>query len=260
MNPKHSLSLELNEQFSGHTLRSDRWLPFYLPHWSSRARSAARYALPGQGLHLQITGEQEPWNPAADGEVRVSNLQTGSFAGPLGSEFGQHRFKAGLRVREEQPALRLYTPQFGYFETRLKPVARAGYLAALWMIGLEETPQQSAEICICELFGRDVKRGSLRLGYGLHPFGDASVQDEFYQDVLALDPDRFHTFGVHWTPTHCDFYVNDEFLRRIRQSPQYPMQFMLNLYELPDQLPEGGRQGPWPVTLEVEFVRGYRLG
>jgi hypothetical protein len=36
------------------------------------------------------------------------------------------------------------------------------------------------------------------------------------------------------------------------------MQLMLGIYELPDLLPAGARGPPWPKTLEVDYVRGYR--
>ena len=70
-----------------------RWIPHYLPHWSTRERSAARYAIADGRLSLLITANQQPWCPDLDGEVRVSSLQTGVFAGPVGSTVGQHRFK-----------------------------------------------------------------------------------------------------------------------------------------------------------------------
>ena len=61
-------------------------------------------------LRLLIEADHEPWCPELDGEVRVSSLQTGAFAAPLGSEVGQHRFDPAARVREEQEDVRLYTP------------------------------------------------------------------------------------------------------------------------------------------------------
>jgi len=39
--------LELDETFQSGTLDRARWLPFYLPHWSSRERAAARYEVGG---------------------------------------------------------------------------------------------------------------------------------------------------------------------------------------------------------------------
>jgi len=53
-------------------------------------------------LELIIDAVTEPWAPDLDGDLRVSHVQTGQFSGPLGSGVGQHRFRPGLVVREEQ--------------------------------------------------------------------------------------------------------------------------------------------------------------
>jgi hypothetical protein len=105
--------IEFEDTFDDDVLSERRWVPFYLPHWSSRERAAARYEVGGGQLRLLIESDQEPWCPELDGEVRVSSLQTGVFAGPVGSKFGQHRFSPDAFVREAQeeptavhPALR----------------------------------------------------------------------------------------------------------------------------------------------------------
>src|SRR5262245_28904970 len=92
--------LVVDERFDGPELDQHLWLPFYLPHWNSRERSAARFTLGNGGLTLRVDPDQEPWHPEMDPGVRVSSLQTGAFAGPLGSSIGQHRFRSGLAVRE----------------------------------------------------------------------------------------------------------------------------------------------------------------
>ncbi|GHF54517.1 hypothetical protein HNQ07_003611 [Deinococcus metalli] len=247
--------LEFNEMFDTSTLDPSRWLPYYLPHWSGRARSAARYTLPGNGLALHITSDQQPWLPEIDGALRVSCLQTGARSGALGSRDGQHRFHPDLRVREPVETTRLYTPQFGYFETRVRAVPIPGYMLALWMIGFEERPHESGEICIFELFGQDLTSGAATVRYGVHPFGDPTLREEFYADTLTMDASAFHTYALDWQPDRLHFYVDGALLRTVWQSPQYPMQFMLTLYELPAQLQECG--APWPRTAHVAYLRGY---
>ena len=255
---KQGYTLVFDDEFSGHELNTTRWLPYYLPQWSNRKRSAARYSLPGNRLQLHIDEDQLPWCPQHDGNVRVSSLQTGCFAGPLGTSIGQHRFKKGLVVSEEQPVCRNYTPQFGYFEVRLKAIPIPGYMVALWMIGFEETPEQSAEICICEIFGTDVMPAGARVGYGLHPFADPSIVDEFFKDVFPIDATKFHIYAGDWTPDHIDFYLDNRKTRTVKQSPHYPMQLMLNIYEIPSQLTGSSDMADWPKTLEVDYVRGFR--
>jgi hypothetical protein len=86
----------------------------------TRERSAARYEVGGGFLRLLIEEDQEPWCPELDGEIRVSSLQTGLFAGPVGSTIGQHRFHPEAVVREAQESRRLYTPPYGRIELRAR--------------------------------------------------------------------------------------------------------------------------------------------
>jgi hypothetical protein len=106
--------LEWNDEFEGATLDTTKWIPYYLPQWSSRQQSAPNYILRNTTLVLQITEEQQPWCSEFDGEVKASSTQTGLFAGPVGSTQGQLHFTPHLVVREEQTNTRLYTPRYGY--------------------------------------------------------------------------------------------------------------------------------------------------
>jgi hypothetical protein len=62
--------VELDERFSGDDLDLDVWFPYYLPHWSSRSRSAATWSV-GEG-ELK-SGEQRFFSPDTPGfyELRV---------------------------------------------------------------------------------------------------------------------------------------------------------------------------------------------
>src|SRR5215510_10611676 len=53
--------LEIDETFEAPWLNDRLWIPFYLPHWSSRAASAARFTVGGGSLRLRIDGDQRPW-------------------------------------------------------------------------------------------------------------------------------------------------------------------------------------------------------
>lgn len=255
---KPGYRLEFCDDFQAVTLDTSKWLPFYLPQWSNRNLAAARYSLPGTCLQLHIEADQQPWCPDYDGAIRVSSLQTGCFSGPVGSQTGQHRFNPNLIVAEAQPTLKHYTPHYGYFETRLKAVPIPGYMVSLWMIGVEEQPEQSAEICICEIMGSHVTTATSQIGYGLHPFNDPTIIDEFYQDTMPINAANYHIYAAEWTPTHVDFFVDNVKTRTLQQSPGYPMQFMLGIYELPAQLATDTQATSWPKTFEVDYVRGYQ--
>ena len=165
--------LDFDEGFDGDVLDEGRWIPHYLPQWSTSERSAARYRTGGGRLRLVIEADQPPWCPEFDGAVRVSSLQTGVFAGGLGSRIGQHRFNPDLVVREEQQSRRLYTPPYGLIEVRAKALDDPTCMVALWMIGYEDAPENSAEICVFEIFGRDVQPDCVKVGMGVHPSGIA---------------------------------------------------------------------------------------
>lgn len=258
---KPGYRLEFDESFASPTLDTSKWLPYYLPQWSSRQQAAANYRIENHMLHLEITEDQAPWCPEFDGEVRGSVLQTGVYAGPLDSPIGQSRFNEALVVREAQDNQRLYTPQFGYIETRVKASPAGGVHVSLWTIGYEEVPAHSAEICLFELLGNEAGEQESTLRYGLHQWFDPAIDEDMYQERLPIDSRDFHIYAVDWTADHVDFYVDNQKIRRIEQSPQYPSQLMLGLFELPF---EGGWNGPfdpqaaYPKTFTVDYVRGYR--
>ena len=250
--------LELEDRFQGPVLDRRLWIPYYLPHWSSRAGSAARYAVTNGTLRLLIEHDQEPWSPEFAGHLRVSSLQTGVFAGPVGSAIGQHRFREGIIVREAQCNAALYTPQYGLFELRARALDDPVNMVALWMIGYEDKPTHSAEICIFEIFGRDVGPLQTRVGMGVHPFGDPAITDDFAAETVGIDARASHTYAAEWTPDNVAFYVDGRLVKVIRQSPAYPMQFMLNIYEFADHPRPPSAPDRYPKTFVVECFRGYR--
>jgi hypothetical protein len=250
--------LEVEDRFDRPVLDERLWIPFYLPHWSSRAASAARYAVGGGMLRLLIEPDQEPWSPEFAGHLRVSSLQTGVFAGPVGSAIGQHHHRERMVVREAQRNVALYTPQYGLFELQARALGDPVNMVALWMIGYEDEPERSAEICICEIFGRHVGPLQARVGMGVHPFGDPSITDEFAAETVGIDTRGSHTYAAEWTPDDVAFYVDERLIKVVRQSPAYPMQFMLNIYEFADGPGLPSAPDRYPKAFVVERFRGYR--
>lgn len=253
--------LDFHDAFDTGQLDTKKWLPYYLPHWSSREQSAANFEFKDNCLVLYITRDQQPCCPAVD-TVRASAIQTGTFSGAPGSSIGQHHFRDGLVVREVQQNTRLYTPQYGYFEVRCKGVHTSSNLASLWMIGYEEQPEQSGELTMFEIFG--VERGATqsKVRYGVKPITDPKLtNDDFYIETFDIDTTEFHIYALEWTPTHVDYYLDNRKLRRVHQSPDYPMQFMLGVFELPFDDDNAGHydpNAPYPKTFTVDYVRGYQ--
>jgi hypothetical protein len=63
--------LEFEETFAGERLDDARWVPHYLPQWSSRAASRARYSLGGGQLRLRIDEDQPP-SPCGSSGTRTA--------------------------------------------------------------------------------------------------------------------------------------------------------------------------------------------
>ena len=229
-----------------------RWLAAYLPQWSSRERAAPNAAVDHGRLVLTVERGQAPWCPEWDGEVRVSSVQTGCFAGPVGSPIGQHRFAPDVVVREAQPELRLYTPRRGRIEMRAAAEVGPDTMAALWMIGFEDRPDDSGEICVVEIFGRDVTPGRAALGMGIHPHHDPRLRDDFERVELAIDPAEAHDYAIEWTADGIVWAVDGRVVRRIDQTPDYPMQLMLGVYAF-----RAIRAAERPPRFVVDHVRGF---
>jgi hypothetical protein len=250
---------ELDERFDGERLDPGVWFPYYLPHWSSRAGSAATHRVGDGGLHLSIPVDQPLWCPDRHREpLRVSCVQTGSFAGPLGSTVGQQPFADGLTVREEQPTLWGYTPLYGHLEVRMRAVLPTRSMFAFWLAGIEDRPERAGEICVVEVFGDSVGAGRAEVGTGIKKIGDPRLEQEFSADPLPIDVAAFHTYAVDWRPDSLVFAVDGTVVRRSAQSPDYPVQLMIGLFDFPAKADPGEDVPPVP-ELVVDAVRGHPL-
>ncbi len=244
------------EDFDGAELDQARWVPHYLPHWTTPDRSAARYELHRGFLRLRIDADQPAWRPE-DGELRVSNLQTATFSGPAGSGRGTHRHRDDLVVRSPQPPRRLFTPSAGLVEARLRIPADPTCMLAIWLVGLEEDgPDQAGEICIAELYGGRVGPGGSSVTTGIKAHGDPRLREDMADVALDLDATQWHTYSAAWTAGETRLHVDDVLIRRLDQGPGYPLQLMLDLFEFP----AGPDRDPaaYPRHGDVAAVRGYR--
>jgi hypothetical protein len=240
--------------FEAGRLDPDRWLPAYLPQWTTPERSAARHRFDGGRLVLEITEETLPWCPDHDGDVRVASIQTGVRSGPVGSPDGQHRFAAGLTVVTAQPTRRLYLPHFGRMSIRARAVRDPRAMVALWLIGFEDEPGESGEILVMEIFGRDVGADRATVGMGIRPHHDPGLRDGVAGVPLAIDVTAFHEYAIDWRPDGITWTVDDAIVHESDQAPDYPMQLMLGLYAFEALAP-----GESPLEFHVDRVSGDPL-
>jgi hypothetical protein len=249
-----------SDDFDGPELDRAVWLPHYLPAWSSRAATRATYEVRDSCLRLSIPPDQGLWLPGEHTPpLRVSGVQTGNFSGPVGSTVGQQPWRDGVTVREQQPRFAGYTPQYGRLEMRARGVVSPRSMIAWWLVGLEDSPERCAEICVFEIFGDAIADGSAALGMGLHPFRDPAIVDDFAAVRRPIDVEEFHNYAVHWREGSVEFFVDGELIRSCSQSPAYPMQMMVAVFDFPDRAPA---EDPTPANdptpeLVVDYLRGY---
>ncbi|TNC72783.1 glycoside hydrolase family 16 protein [Rubellimicrobium roseum] len=246
--------LEFEDDFEGHALDQNRWFPHFLPHWSSRAQSQARYVVADGCLTLRVDRDQGSWCPELDPATRVSHVQTGHRSGPLGSTEGQHRFKPGLRVREALAPMRLYLPHYGAIEMRARADLGPDGMAALWLIGWEDRPEDSGEITVMEVFGRSITEEGAQLGHGIKAITDPRLVTDFADPLVPFDVADWHVYAAEWTPDSVSFLLDGEVLRHVAQSPDYPMQLMLDVFAFAD-VGTAGRDRP--NSFSIDWVRGH---
>jgi len=234
-------NVAFREDFDAPEMNRAVWLPHYLPGWSSRDATCASYALTDSRLVLSIPLDHPVWLPDDHTPpLRVSALQSGNWSGPVGSPYGQQRFKDGQRVREEQSRFEGWLPSCGHVEIRCRMELSPRSMGALWLAGFEDDPQQlrCGELCVMEIFGRSVQRSasgaSCEVGIGIKAFRDPMLTRDFGSPRLPIDVAEMHTYAVDWQAREAVFSVDGAQVRRCPDPPTYPMQLMVAVYDFPD--------------------------
>lgn len=235
-------------------LDPDTWVAHYLPHWTTPERSAARVRATPSGLELRIEADQPDWRPE-DAPLRVSNIQTGTFSGPLGSPRGTHRHRPDdLLVRTQTPTRLLFAPTVGRVDVTVSASTDAGCMLAAWLVGAEHRAEgESGEICIFEIDHDAIGPDESTARVGVKAHSDPHLATDMAEVVVPLDASRPHTWTTIWgageTVIGCDGVV----VRRIHQAPDYPLFLLIDLFEV--EAPAGD----YPKTAVVHHVRAWDL-
>ncbi|MFI6424624.1 hypothetical protein [Promicromonospora sp. NPDC050880] len=230
------------------------WVPHYLPHWTTPDRSAARYRTTPHGLELRIEADQPDWRPE-DAPLRVSNLQTGTFSGPVGSPRGTHRHRDdGLVVRTPTPTRLLWAPSAGRVDLTVSASRDPGCMLAAWLVGTEHDDERaSGEVCVVEIDAAAIG-ATTTARTGLKAHHDPGLTTDMAEVALPFDATRPHTWTAIWGAGETVIGCEGTVLRRIPQSPRYPLFLMVDLFEI------GSPGGGYPKTAVVHRVRGWQEG
>jgi hypothetical protein len=244
------------DEFDGDRLDPTVWDPHYLPQWGTRAGTAAHYDIADGILRLSIPVGHPLW--CADQHptpLRVSGIASGAHSGPVGSTVGGQPFLDGQAVREEQPRLEGWLPRRGEVAVRCRMEISHRSMAAVWLSGFEETPEESGELCLVEVFGKDLEPGrSAEVGTGIKNFRDPALVQDFAAPRLPIDISEWHEYAVRWDEDAADFSVDGSLLRTCRNPPTYPLQVMVAVFDFPDWA--RGDDGHLVPALEVDWIRG----
>jgi len=78
------------------------------------------------------------------------------------------------------------------------------------------------------------------VGMGIHPFRDPALSDDFAAPRLDTDVSEPHDYAADWRTGRVDFSVDGEHVRTVHQAPDYPMQFMVAVFDFPEKAgPDG---------------------
>lgn len=241
------------DDFDGDALDPAVWDPHYLPAWSSRAATAARHRVSASRLRLWIPPDQPLWCPDEHPTpLRVSGIASAGHSGPVGSTVAGQRFVDGQRVREQQPRFEGWLPTQGSLAVVCRMELSDRSMAAVWLSGFEESPEDSGEICLVEVFGKDrVPRRSAEVGMGVKKLHDPRLEQDFQAPRLPIDVGQWHEYAVRWDEQVAEFSVDGEHVRTCARPPTYPLQIMIAVFDFPD----------WPgdasvPALEVDWIGG----
>jgi hypothetical protein len=229
------------------------WVTHYLPHWTTPDRSAARHRSGADGLQLRIEADQLDWRPE-DAPLRVSNLQTGTFSGEVGSRRGTHRHRSdNLVVRTPTPLRLLWAPTAGRIDITVSATHGAGCMLAAWLVGTEHQGERDAgEVCLFEIDTVPIGAiSSARCGVKAH--GDPRLTTDMATVELPFDATSPHTWTAIWGRGETVIGCQGVVLRRVSQTPDYPLFFMVDLFEI------GPPGGHYPKVATVHGFKGWQF-
>ena len=241
---------DVDDDFSGTHLRDDLWVDHYLPHWTTPDRSRARYDIDEGRLRLRIDSDQRDWRDE-DAPMRVSNLQTGAFSGPLGSTRGTHR-PGRPTVRTPTPTTLLWAPSAGRVDVTVSASVDDGCMLAALLVGSEhKSEDHSGEVCLFEIDAATIGTAQTTARCGIKAHSDPSLDTDMAEVTVPIDASRPHTWTAIWGAGETIIGCEGAAIRYLPQAPDYPMFLMLDLFEI------GPRGGTYPKSAILHHVRGW---
>lgn len=137
-------------------------------------------------------------------------------------------------MRTAVPTRRLWTPSAGQVQVSLSASPDPACMVGVWLVGVEESEQDSGEICIAELFGHAIgaNRSIVRLGIKAHH--DRRLATDMVDLPVPIDAASRHSYGAAWGDSGVRVLVEGQPVWSSAQRLDYPVQLMIDLFEFPD--------------------------
>jgi hypothetical protein len=213
------------DDFDGDALDPAVWDPHHRPAWGPPTDTVSRHRVAESRLRLWIPPDQHLWCPEQQpGPVRVSGVVSqGAWLPAQGSLAVVCRMELSDRA-----------------------------MATISLSGLGETPADSGQLCLVEVYGKDrVPRRAAAVGMGIKQGTDPRLERDFSAPQLEIDVGQWHEYAVRWDEQVAEFSVDGELVRSCVRPPTYPMRIMISLFDHPDWF--GDAAVP---ALEVEWIGG----
>jgi hypothetical protein len=123
--------------------------------------------------------------------------------------------------------------------------------AATWKIepdGLHVSIPPDQALCVAGVIGSEIYGPQTAVGMGMHRFRDPALTEAFTKVPLELDTTEDHDHAVDRTARDVVFEVDSREVRRVGQSPDYPMQLMIGVFDF------RARRDPGETGLVPELV------
>ncbi|MFD1256908.1 family 16 glycosylhydrolase [Mucilaginibacter terrae] len=236
---KPGYTLTMADEFSGTSLDTTKWSPYYFRgRTSTDAEAAAVYTVSGGSLNLKILQNS-----------------THSNSGIQSVEDYQMHFLGGRAI----PRKILFAQKYGYFEARIKTQHGSGSCSSYWMIGAQDGGTiESAEADIIEQPGSYGDYG-YPTHYTDHTLGGGGVTEAaVYNYTLPNLTDSYNVYALEWTPTVMNYYFNNVLYWTTPNRTDYRMGVVFSLYNA-----SSGFFGtldpsiPYPKVMQVDYFRAY---
>lgn len=225
--------------YKGHG-RGNVWTTSFSPHMDDRRFLASN----GEGQYYVDPSDRRLPNPFSQ-QDGVLSINAFDLNNQQQSQAAGQPFASGMMATELS-----FSMASGYVEMRADVADQQGFLSAFWL--LPKDGDWSAEIDVFEMVG-----GSLDnvVTTAVWDHGERYLQSH---NVNGVD-NGFHTYGLKWTDTELEWYVDDTLVRRSANTVQEDMYLVFSLAvettwtRAPDETTD------FSDAFEIDYVRVYEL-